>query len=137
MAPNANISSVDAKLNAVTQPPQPKITGAIVAEDANSLTVKSGDAVIEIPTRHILGRVAVGSSHELTLAPDAQILVSTVVSANSGFVGNNVFGALLPHFLADNCNCNCNCSGGGSEGGGKIAASPEISKPFTGGARNR
>lgn len=137
MAPSstAPTSQIQAKLNAVTQAPQPKITGAIVTEDQNSVVLKAGDAVIEIPVQHVLGRVQTGGDHEFTLAPDAQILVSAAVSAKAGFIGNNVFGALVPYFLADNCNCNCNC--GGSSSIGKVTASTDIAKPFTGGAREQ
>jgi hypothetical protein len=81
---------------------------------------------VEVPTQHIVTRNNVGSDVELTLAHDAHILVTAAVSASSGFVGNNVFGSLIPHFLSDNCG-----------GGGGSIASEEISRPFTGGSRNR
>jgi hypothetical protein len=124
-------STIAGKLAAVTSPPQPKVTGTLVQDGQDSVIIRAGDALIEVPTQHIQSRAQVGTDHELALTQDAQILVSTVVSAKSGFVGNNVFGSLIPHLLTDNCNCNCNCGGGSVS----AAASSEITRPFTGGAR--
>src|SRR5262249_28452561 len=89
--------------------PQPRLTGKVISESADSLTVQAGGCLAEIPSRHIAQRTAQGQEVELVLTKDAEILVSTLVSAKKGLVASDAFGALVPGVLADNCNCNCNC----------------------------
>ena len=72
--------------------------------------IQAGNCIVEVPTRHVAERGGKGHELELILTADAEVLVSTVVSVRKGFVSDNVFGALVPGILANNCNCNCNCS---------------------------
>jgi hypothetical protein len=91
--------------------PQPRLTGRIVGETGDSLTVQAGGCLAEVPLRHIAQRTIEGEAVELVLTKDAEVVVSALVSVKRGLVADDVFGALVPGILACNCNCNCNCGG--------------------------
>lgn len=106
--PAKSETGINKKLEALG-PPEPKLVGKIVSEAEDGVVVQAGECVVEIARHHIADRTYKGDLVELTLKGDAEVLVSTAVSVQKGFVGDNVFGALLPGILACNCNCNCNC----------------------------
>ena len=90
--------------------PLPSIKGEVIADEPDVVRIRSGGAILEIPRRFVSAERRDGSSaRELTVAPDALIVVSMVVSVSKGFLADDVFGALSPSLMANNCNCNCNC----------------------------
>lgn len=91
---------------------RPRVTGKILIEADDGVVLQVGGCVVEIPRRHIVEQTPKADQVELTLSGDAEILVSTAVSVQKGFVADNVFGALVRDLQADACNCNCNCSSG-------------------------
>jgi hypothetical protein len=108
----------------------------VVGESDSSIVIKAADAIIEVQTGDITKRTSVGQDEvELSLAADANLLVSAVVSVKKGFIGSDIFGPLVPGVLADNCNCICNC-GTIAETATATAAS-ELRHPFTGGGARR
>jgi hypothetical protein len=128
---------------------QPRLTGTVVSEGSDGMVLQVGGTIVEIARRHIAELAPKGTEVELTLNSDAEILVSTPVSMEKGFIVDNVFGVLLPGIRADACNCNCNCPSGNcncncncserqflleSEPG--LATTQAFRRPFTGGARS-
>ena len=114
--------SVDTKIEALRKEARPRVSGRLLAQGSDCVSVQSGGSVIEVPRKWIVDQEERDGGVELTLADDAEIIVSTVVSAQKGFVADNVFGALSRFMAGDNCNCNCsggncncNCGGGGGE----------------------
>jgi hypothetical protein len=91
---------------------RPRLTGEILEESAEALVVRAGGCIVEIPLRSVADRIGTRDHVQLSLRENAEILVSTIVSAQEGFVVENVFGALNQGIFADNCNCNCNCNCG-------------------------
>ncbi len=91
--------------------PRPFIQGTVLAEHEGAILLRAGGCVVEIPLRHVASRTKKGENVELTLTPDAEVVVSALVSTTKGFLGDDVFGALAPGLVSSNCNCNCNCSG--------------------------
>ena len=109
-------SEVEKKVEALRD--RPTVTGKVVTESADSVVLRVGGVLVEAPARSVAARAdAAGAAGEvtLTLNPDAEVLVSSVVPASGGLVGGNVFAATRPGLRADasncNCNCNCNCDG--------------------------
>ncbi len=141
-------STTGAKLDALRKGPEPRIAGKLISDEDDALVIQAGGCVIEVPRRAIVKRNDKASEGvELVLEREAEVVVSLLVSAKQGFVTDNVFGALSPSLVGENCNCNCsggncncNCSGGGGEkvalesGAGQIALEG-FRRPFTGGAR--
>ena len=110
-------SEVEKKLEALRD--RPTVTGKVVAESADSVVLRVGGVLVEAPTRSVAARADAGAAAggagkaTLTLNPDAEVLVSSVVPVGGGLVGGNVFAAAGPAVLrADACNCNCNCEHG-------------------------
>jgi hypothetical protein len=103
-------TGIDKKLEAALGSAQPKLFGKVVSEADDGVVLQAGGCIVEVPKRHIAERFEKGNEVVLTLNGDAEILVSTAVSVQKGFVADDVFGALVPSVLACNCNCNCNCS---------------------------
>lgn len=129
-------SSFESRVSAALQTGGPTLAGRLISEDESSLVLKAGDALIEVGVGHVVERNAgPGGDIELTLAPDAQLMVSTLVTVDQGFVGSNVFGPLVPGVLADNCNCNCNC--GSVENTVRSTEATRLRRPFSGGSRER
>jgi hypothetical protein len=111
----------------------PRISGRVVSETDDSIVIKAEDAIIEIGKHHVSNRAERSKGDvELTLTPDATMLVSTVVSVEKGFVGSNIFGPLVPSVLADNCNCNCNCSS--IQSTASVEEFSRLRRPFSGSA---
>ncbi len=113
--------NVDAKIGALLEYAKPRLVGKLVGQGNDHVAIQSGGSVMEVPRKAILHHEEHDGQISLTLADDAQIVVSTVVSAKKGFIADNVFGGLGAFMNSDNCNCNCsggncNCNcGGGSE----------------------
>ena len=114
-------SDFDKKVEALRD--QPTVTGRVVTESADSVVLRVGGALVEVPTRSIASRAAAAGAAAgaaaaapgeitLTLAPDAQVLVSSVVPVGGGLVSGNVFAGLRSGPMASNCNCNCNVASG-------------------------
>ena len=125
-------SEVEKKLEALRD--RPTVTGKVVAESADSVVLRVGGVLVEAPTRSVAARAdaaagaAAGGAGEatLTLNPDAEVLVSSVVPVGGGLVGGNVFAAAGPAVLrADASNCNCNCEHGNCNCNCNCNARPE------------
>jgi hypothetical protein len=142
------------KVEALRKGPEPRLTGKILVDADDGVIMQAGGCIIEIPRQSILQRAEKreeGEETELVLDKDAEIVVSLLISAEKGFVADNVFGALVPSFLDSNCNCNCvgsncNCNCGGGGGGGSVEQIEPVNptgsgffggfrRPFTGGAK--
>jgi len=87
------------------------VVGELLGEDAHSVRVRAGGAIVEIPRRHVAQVRESAHGLEFVLEKNAVVVVSAVVSAKKGFLVDDVFGELSPNLCADNCNCNCNCGG--------------------------
>jgi len=89
---------------------QPKLRGQLVTRAGDALTIRAGGSLLEVPLRAVTNMTEQGQDVQLSLAPDAEVMVHTLVTAGKGFVADNVFGALVDAgLIATACNCNCNC----------------------------
>jgi hypothetical protein len=109
-------SDIEKKVNALRD--QPTLVGKVVTESTDSVVLRVGGNLVEVPTQYIAARADPGGTAgevELTISPDAEVLVSSVVPVSGGLVSGNIFAGLRPGLMADagncNCNCNCNCDG--------------------------
>ena len=107
---------VSQKMDTLKLQHQPRLTGKVLSEADDTVLLQAGGCVVEIPPRHITERTPKGDLVELTLSCQAEVLVSTPVSVQKGFLADNVFGAILPILEAGGCglcacnNCRCNCN---------------------------
>jgi hypothetical protein len=92
--------------------PLPSVKGELLSDEPDVVRLRTAGAILEVPRRFVADWREAKEGVELTLAIDAVIVVSTVVSSRKGFVAADVFGSLSPSLMADNCNCNCNCNSG-------------------------
>ena len=107
---DARGTTVDAKIEALVRHARPRLKGRLVSESSDHVAIHAGGAVMEVPRKSIVSQEVSEGQIEVVLSPDAEIVVSTVVSVEKGFLADDVFGGLSPALMADNCNCNC--SGG-------------------------
>lgn len=107
-----NSCNVEGKIEALQRAARPRISGKLLGHKSDCVMVQSGASVLEVPRKWIMAQEEKDGTVELMLADNAEIIVSTVVHAQRGFISDNVFGA-LSSFMESN-NCNCNCSGGGN-----------------------
>ncbi len=106
-------STVDRVKKLLRQQNLPVVSGEAVEHTADSLIVRTGGCVVELPHSCIESQRESGTTVELTLKENAEVLVSCLVPVGHGFIEDNVFGGLLGGlFAACNCNCNCNCGDG-------------------------
>jgi hypothetical protein len=91
---------------------RPSVSGVLLADEADAVKLRTGNAVLEIPRHFVTERLEREDGVQLTLDPEAVIIVSAVVTTGRNFVVADVFGGLDPAIVANNCNCNCNCNEG-------------------------
>jgi hypothetical protein len=144
--PDARGTSVDVKIEALERHARPRLKGKLLSQGADHVAIHAGGSVMEVPRKSIVSQEEADGQVEVVLSPDAEIVVSTVVSVQKGFLADDVFGGLSPAIMADNCNCNCsggNCNCNCSSEMAFEAINTQVNAPaggrrfrrFTGGGR--
>lgn len=101
------------------------VAGQIMEQNEDMVTIKTGGCIFDIPAKSIVGRENVPDGMViLTLAPDAKIMVTDIMSAEEliGAYSSKISRVYVrpdteccecvPTFCVDNtqCQCQCECS---------------------------